>query len=104
VFTAWDADVRGPRSIGEYVSTASIPPQFLNDGDFSFSVALVSPGGKIQRHFKQERLLSCKIIDVSDPERLVGNVTRGVVRPELVWESSVVDPRSGERAGYATVR
>lgn len=90
VFTAWDADALALRPPGEYLSSVSIPGMLLNDGDYFFSVALVSPGPKVIRHFREWRLLACKVIDVRDPGRHLGNDTRGVVRPELAWTSTSV--------------
>jgi lipopolysaccharide transport system ATP-binding protein len=97
VFTAWDPDALALRPPGEYVSSVSIPGMLLNDGDYFFSVALVSPGPKVLRHFREWRLLACKVIDVRDPGRHLGNDTRGVVRPELAWTSTPVTADQARR-------
>jgi lipopolysaccharide transport system ATP-binding protein len=91
VCTAWDTDAMTPRPVGEYLSTVRIPGAFLNDGEYSLSVALVSPGGKLLRHFREWRILTFKVVDVAEPKTALGHITRGVVRPNFEWHSAPVE-------------
>jgi len=93
VLTTCDNDVVPVRrSKGEYVSEVRIPAILLNDGEYSFGVALASPGTKIIRHFNADRLLRCRILDTAETMTPLGHVSRGVIRPRLPWTSQRLVP------------
>ncbi len=87
MFTTYDWQLNEVRPPGEYTSSFVIPRRTLNDGDYFFSTALVTPGAKLFRHAQYDRLVSCKVVEAYEPERTVGTAHRGVLRPELSWTS-----------------
>jgi lipopolysaccharide transport system ATP-binding protein len=72
---------------GDYLSELTIPPGLLNEGEYSFGIALASPGAKIVRHFKADRVLRCRLLETAETAPSLGHVTRGVVRPRLPWQT-----------------
>lgn len=95
VLTSYDWSANFLRPAGVYRSTCHIPCNFLNDGEYRFSATLVTPGPKIFRHDKKDNLLSFKVVENFDPDRTLGSVHRGVIRPDLVWKTELtpVPPR-----------
>jgi lipopolysaccharide transport system ATP-binding protein len=84
-FATYDWRSQDPRPAGDYEASFTIPPRLLNDGEYHFSAALVSPGGKLMKHEEHGRLVSFRVIEANEPERLVGSDQRGVVRPDIPW-------------------
>ena len=78
------------------------PPGIFRRLQAATRLSVGQAGAKLLRHFEEERLLTCKLIDVRDPNRSIGNQTRGVVRPDLAWESVLVEGR--EHADHMAVR
>jgi lipopolysaccharide transport system ATP-binding protein len=90
---------REPRVPGEYVATAWIPANLLNEGIYSADVAVCSIAAPKLHHHVQER--SAVAFHVHDP--MLGDSARGiftgqwrgVVRPLLEWTASGPAPASG---------
>jgi lipopolysaccharide transport system ATP-binding protein len=73
--------------------TTAIPPYHLNTGNYQFSLEIVSPTRPIFRHVSLEHVLSCKIVEEYDPQRIFSGEYRGVVRPRLLWALSIEETR-----------
>jgi lipopolysaccharide transport system ATP-binding protein len=90
-FNALDAASaeRGSVEPGDYVATAWIPGDLLNEGLTAIDVELVSMGAPKLRHHAQERhALSFHAVDPGEGDSARGPFTgqlRGVVRPKLDW-------------------
>ncbi len=90
-FNALDTDIRWrePAEPGEYVSTAWIPANLLNEGLMSVDAGVASFGGaKLVNHFNLPNVLTFHVQDpgVGDSAKgLLGGQLRGVVRPLLEW-------------------
>jgi lipopolysaccharide transport system ATP-binding protein len=87
ILTSYDDDLKNKRDNGDYESKCTIPAYFLNDGEYYISVALVTPGARLLRHEKRNRILTFKVVENFDPEKVVGSVHSGVIRPDLKWNS-----------------
>ena len=90
-FNAIDTDPRWrePAEPGEYVATAWIPPNLLNEGVMSVDVGIASLGAaKLFNHLSMPGLLTFHVQDPGIGDSAKGLFTgqvRGVVRPLLEW-------------------
>ena len=91
VFNAFDTDSRwhDPVRPGDYVATAWIPGNVLNEGLFTVDPAVTSLGsGKLLPHAGARQAVSFHVHDPGDGDSARGRFTgqlRGVVRPLLEW-------------------
>ena len=73
---------------GEYVATAWLPGNLLNEGLTAIDVELVSLGPKLQHHAQERQALSFHVVDSGEGDSARGPFVgqlRGVVRPLLDW-------------------
>jgi homopolymeric O-antigen transport system ATP-binding protein len=90
-FNAMDTDARWhePASPGEYLATAWIPPNLLNEGRISVDVDIVSIASpKLFSHARAYRVVAFHVYDNAVGDSARGSFTgqwRGVVRPLLDW-------------------
>ena len=90
-FNAMDTDARWqqPQEPGDYVATAWIPPNYLNEGLISVDAAVCSiDSPKLHHHFSVWRALTFHVQDPAEGDSSRGLFTgqwRGVVRPLLDW-------------------
>ena len=95
VFNALDTDRRwrSPTPSGEYLSTAWIPGNLLNEGVMSVDIAIASPGAqKLVHHMNAQGLLTFHVQDPGAGDSAKGPLTgqlRGPVRPLLNWTCEV---------------
>lgn len=78
-----------PREIGEYVSTAWIPGNFLSEGAV-FVTATAATYEPYRQHFAERDVLTFNVVDSSDGTGARGDITgpiSGAVRPNLEWET-----------------
>jgi lipopolysaccharide transport system ATP-binding protein len=102
-FNAMDTDERWlqPTPAGEYISTAWIPPNLLNEGNAIVEVAICSLDfPKLEHHAAVYEAVSFEVLDPGEGDSArgrFGGQWRGVVRPLLEWsvESVPVSQRSG---------
>lgn len=92
VLTSYDWQLEGGAVPGRYIAETRIPKDLLNDGDYYFSAAFVSPGGKLLRHLELDYALLCKVVDDTSPEKTIGSAHRGVIRPSLQWSTRLAPP------------
>jgi lipopolysaccharide transport system ATP-binding protein len=91
VFNAFDTDPRwhDPAQPGEYVATAWIPENVLNEGLFTVEPAITSLGsGKLLPHAGARQAVSFHVHDPGEGDSARGRFTgqlRGTVRPLLEW-------------------
>jgi homopolymeric O-antigen transport system ATP-binding protein len=90
VFNALDADARWHEALepGEYVATAWIPGNLLNEGFFSVDVGLFSIGTKLHGHVGEPNAVSFHVHDPGEGDSSRGRFSgrlRGVIRPMLEW-------------------
>ncbi len=91
VFNAFDTDPRwhDPVPPGDYVATAWIPENVLNEGLFTVDPAVTSLGsGKLYPHAGARQAVSFHVHDPGEGDSARGRFTgqlRGVVRPLLEW-------------------
>jgi lipopolysaccharide transport system ATP-binding protein len=91
VFNAFDTDPRwhDPAQPGDYVATAWIPANVLNEGLFTVDPAVTSLGaGKLFPHAGARQAVSFHVHDPGAGDSARGRFTgqlRGVVRPLLEW-------------------
>jgi lipopolysaccharide transport system ATP-binding protein len=91
VFNAFDTDSRwhDPARPGDYVATAWIPENVLNEGLFTVDPALTSLGsGKLLPHAGARQAVSFHVHDPGEGDSARGRFTgqlRGLVRPLLEW-------------------
>ncbi len=91
VFNAFDTDSRwhDPVEPGDYVATAWIPENVLNEGLFTVDPAIASLGsGKLLPHAGARLVVSFHVHDPGEGDSARGRFTgqlRGVVRPLLEW-------------------
>ncbi|MGZ4314378.1 MAG: ABC transporter ATP-binding protein [Gaiellaceae bacterium] len=91
LFNALDVDPRWqtPLPAGEYVATAWIPPNMLNEGFTSVDVGVFSaPGSKFAAHSSESNAISFYVYDPGEGDSARGLFTgrlRGVIRPLLEW-------------------
>ena len=91
VFNAFDTDPRWHEPVrpGEYVATAWIPENVLNEGLFTVEPAVSSLGsGKLLPHAGARQAVSFHVHDPGEGDSARGRFTgqlRGVVRPLLEW-------------------
>jgi len=91
VFNAMDTDPRWhePSPPGDYVATAWIPGNLLNEGLISVDVAVCSiDSPKLHHHVSVHEALSFHVQDPAEGDSSRGTFTgqwRGVVRPLLEW-------------------
>jgi homopolymeric O-antigen transport system ATP-binding protein len=94
VFNAFDTDARWLQSAspGDYLSTAWIPPNLLNEGMMSVDVGVASLGAaKLDMHFNFPGLLTFHVQDPGLGDSAKGLFTgqfKGGVRPLLEWSSA----------------
>jgi lipopolysaccharide transport system ATP-binding protein len=90
-FNALDTHPRWhePAEPGDYVATAWIPGNFLNEGQMSVDVALASiDAPKLHHHVNLSRVLTFHVRDPGEGDSAKGLFTgqlQGVVRPLLDW-------------------
>jgi lipopolysaccharide transport system ATP-binding protein len=90
-FNAMDVDPRWsePTSPGEYVATAWIPGNYLNEGLMSIDAAVCSiRSPKLHHHVSVHEAVSFHVQDPAEGDSARGTFTgqwRGVVRPLLDW-------------------
>jgi lipopolysaccharide transport system ATP-binding protein len=90
-FNAMDVDPRWdePSTPGEYVATAWIPPNYLNEGLMSIDAAVCSiRSPKLHHHVSVHEAVSFHVQDPAEGGSARGSFTgqwRGVVRPLLEW-------------------
>ena len=90
-FNAMDTSLRwhDPTEPGEYVSTAWIPANFLNEGRMSVDVDIVTVASpKLLPHASARNVVSFHVYDPMEGDSargLFGGQWRGVVRPMLDW-------------------
>jgi lipopolysaccharide transport system ATP-binding protein len=91
VFNAFDTDPRWhePVSPGDYVATAWVPENVLNEGLFTVEPAVTSLGsGKLRPHAGARQAVSFHVHDPGEGDSARGRFTgqlRGTVRPLLEW-------------------
>jgi lipopolysaccharide transport system ATP-binding protein len=91
VFNAFDTDSRwhDPVRPGDYVATAWIPENVLNEGLFTVDPAVTSLGsGKLLPHAGARQAVSFHVHDPGEGDSARGRFTgqlRGVMRPLLEW-------------------
>jgi lipopolysaccharide transport system ATP-binding protein len=91
VFNAFDTDSRwhDPVPPGDYVATAWIPENVLNEGLFTVDPAITSLGsGKLLPHAGARQAVSFHVHDPGEGDSARGRFTgqlRGVMRPLLEW-------------------
>jgi lipopolysaccharide transport system ATP-binding protein len=90
VFNALDTDPRWSEPVvpGEYVSTAWIPGNLLNEGFFSVDVGICSIGLKLHAHTGAANAVSFHVYDPGEGDSSRGSFTgrlRGSIRPLLEW-------------------
>ena len=77
-----------PREVGQYVSTAWIPGNFLAEGIFSLDIGVSSHVPHVQIHSFQAKALSFQVVDIFDGSSARGDYRGdypGVVRPVVNW-------------------
>jgi lipopolysaccharide transport system ATP-binding protein len=89
-FNAFDTDSSWdlPARPGDYLSTAWIPGNLLNEGFFSVDVAICSLGPKLHPHTGEYSAVSFHVHDPGEGDSARGHFTgrlRGAVRPLLEW-------------------
>ena len=90
-FNVFDTDARWrePSEPGEYVATAWIPGNLLNEGIYSADVAVCSIAApKLHHHFQERAAVAFHVQDPGHGDSARGTFTgqwRGVVRPLLEW-------------------
>ena len=90
-FNALDVDPRwsDPSSPGDYVATAWIPPNLLNEGRHSVDVNIVTVASpKLIPHASAYKIVAFHVFDPAEGDSargLFGGEFRGVVRPLLEW-------------------
>jgi len=67
-----------------------IPGGFFNTGEFSVTIALVTPARPKWRHVYLRDALSYKVVDSFDGNRLFSGEYRGVVRPVFNWDTAII--------------
>jgi lipopolysaccharide transport system ATP-binding protein len=90
LFNSLDTDSRWhePADPGDYVSTAWIPPNLLNEGFVTVDVGVVSLGQKLQPHTGEYNAVSFHVYDPGEGDSsrgLFGGQLRGAVRPLIEW-------------------
>ena len=90
LFNALDTDPRWnkPAEPGDYVSTAWIPANLLNEGFITVDVGVVSLGLKLMPHTGYYNAVSFHVHDPGEGDSargLFGGQLRGAVRPLLDW-------------------
>lgn len=73
----------------KHISSVSIPPNFLNTGEFSVTLALVTPARPKWRHVFLENALSFQVVEAFDGDKLFSGQYRGVIKPIFDWESRI---------------
>jgi lipopolysaccharide transport system ATP-binding protein len=90
-FNAFDTDPRWqqPSLPGDYVSTAWVPGNLLNEGLYSVDVAVCSIAApKLHHHFQERSAVAFHVQDPGEGDSARGAFTgqwRGVMRPLLEW-------------------
>jgi lipopolysaccharide transport system ATP-binding protein len=74
-----------------FQASTSIPGKFLNTGEYDFSVAIVTPARPKLRHVFLENILSIKVIQEHDENRIFTGEYRGTVRPDFTWKNSLLN-------------
>jgi lipopolysaccharide transport system ATP-binding protein len=96
-FNAFDTASRWhePTAPGEYVSTAWIPGNLLNEGLYSADIAVASiSAAKLHHHFQERAVVAFHVQDPAEGDSARGIFTgqwRGVVRPLLDWTVGEVE-------------
>ena len=90
LFNALDTDPRWHDSAlpGDYVSTAWIPANLLNEGFVTVDVGIVSLGAKLQPHTGEYQAVSFHVYDPGEGDSargLFGGRLRGAIRPLVDW-------------------
>jgi len=92
LFTATTPAGVGSRASGRYVTTARIPANLLTTGQYTISVALVTPARPLIRHDKLERLVSFRVMDEEGADgQFMLDALHGVIYPEIEWNAFARD-------------
>lgn len=84
--TEWQ---RKPKPVGKYVSTVTIPGNFLAEGTYYVSVA-VTTLDPVRVHFHEPDLIAFQVVDSLDGDSVRGDYAgpyAGIVRPMLDWKT-----------------
>ena len=95
IFTSFDLDdpdpfreVRLPAKKGRYISTATIPANFFNEGRVVIGVNASSY--RIKRYFQDEQALVFSVDATGAPGMHWSEVRMGPIRPLLEWKIEAV--------------
>ena len=92
IFNAIDTRKSDNTHIGNYISTAWIPGNFLSEGKFYIDILLITMSHKTSiRHVQEEKIISVDVIDTGGEDSAKGSFTGewgGMVRPLLKWENN----------------
>jgi lipopolysaccharide transport system ATP-binding protein len=104
VFVAIENDAewrRRPRPAGRFISTATIPGNFLAEGSLIVAAGITTME-PLRAHFFERDLVAFHVIDSMDGNSARGDYPRtlpGVVRPLLNWTSKFVSQSSSASTG-----
>jgi lipopolysaccharide transport system ATP-binding protein len=79
---------RRPRPVGQYVSTAWLPGNFLSEGALRVSVGISAHIPVVAVHVFQENVVAFRVLDSMEGESARGDFTGpmpGVIRPLVEW-------------------
>lgn len=94
LFTVQDVSEKWQRrekEKGEYTSTVWIPPNFMAEGSFFVSFAVVTYLPAMRVHFNQIEAVSFDVVDSLEGDTARGDYAgkmEGVIRPMLDWETA----------------
>jgi lipopolysaccharide transport system ATP-binding protein len=95
IFTSFDTDDTrlydryASRPAGRYVSKASIPANYLNEGQYV--LGLNASAFRVKRYFQDERALAFTVDSMGAPGMQWPEPRQGLVRPQLDWSIERVD-------------
>jgi lipopolysaccharide transport system ATP-binding protein len=93
VFTSFDTDTTqkfeqySVRPEGHYTSKCTLPPDFLNEGQYVLGINASSY--KVKRYFQDENALAFSVDGAGAPGKQWPERRRGPVRPRLEWNIDV---------------
>jgi lipopolysaccharide transport system ATP-binding protein len=93
VFTSFDTDTTqqferfSVRPQGHYISKCTIPPDFLNEGQYVLGINASSYG--VKRYFQNENSLAFTVDGAGAPGKQWSERRLGPVRPRLEWNIDV---------------
>ena len=74
--------------IGLYKTNCTIPPNFLNDGNYSINVILLTNVSNI--HVFMNEVVSFEMVDTGEMSKEYTGGWIGVVRPKLEWHTTMI--------------